>query len=155
MESERTCPNSNMRASYKQRIACVLRVVVIQSFVLLGKPALGADIKDWRSAIDAIVLDLETVHPNAFGKIDHTAFRAQADALKSALPKLTEEQRMVRAMQLVSVIGDGHTQLSPDRRDFALWYPIRLYEFTDGYFVTAAYKSDADLVGAQISEDQW
>ncbi len=114
------------------------------------RAALATRVEDWRSDIDTIVSDIETVHPNAFGKIEHAVFRAQADALKSALPALTEEQRMVRAMQLVGLIGDGHTQLSPDRPDFALWYPIRLYEFTDGYFVTAAYKSDADLAGAQI-----
>jgi hypothetical protein len=127
-----------------------LRLGVFLSCFFFAEPTLAASVEEWRGAIDAIVLDLETVHPNAFGKIDHAVFRAQADALKSALPALTEEQRIARAMQLVSLVGDGHTQLSPDRPDFALWYPIRLYEFTDGYFVTAAYKSDADLAGSQI-----
>jgi hypothetical protein len=127
-----------------------VRLAISLPFLLLGTPTLASGVEDWRSDIEAIVHDLETVHPNAFGKIDQLFFRAQADALKSQIPNLTEAQRMVRAMQLVSLIGDGHTQLSPDRPDFALWYPVRLYEFTDGYFITAAYKSDADLVGAQI-----
>jgi tetratricopeptide (TPR) repeat protein len=127
-----------------------LRFVIVLPLLLLGSPTLASGVEDWRSDIDAMVRELETVHPNAFGKIEHSVFRAQADALKEEIPNLTEEQRMVRAMQLVALIGDGHTQLSPNRRDFALWYPVRLYEFTDGYFVTAAYKTDADLVGAQI-----
>ncbi len=127
-----------------------LRVVIVLSFSLLGTPSLAAGVEDWRSDIDVIVHDLETVHPNPFGKIDRSVFLSHVAALKSAIPSLTEEQRMVRAMQLVSLVGDGHTQLSPNRPDFALWYPIRLYEFCDGYFVTAAYRSDADLVGAEI-----
>lgn len=109
-----------------------LRPIIILPFLLLAISTLASGVEDWRSDIETLVHDLETVHPNAFGKIDHAVFRAQADALKSQVPNLTEEQRVVRTMQLVSLVEDGHTQLSPDRPDFALWYPVRLYEFTDG-----------------------
>jgi hypothetical protein len=126
------------------------RLVLILSGLLFANPTIAARVEDWRGAIDAIVRNIETVHPNPFTKTDHLAFRARAEALQIALPALDEEQRVVGAMQLVALVGDGHTQLAPNRPDFALWYPIRLYEFTDGYFVTAAYKGQADLAGAQI-----
>jgi hypothetical protein len=141
--------NFIMRApSEKQRLGFVL--AALMWLILVGRPTMAASVEDWRGAIDSIVHSLETVHPNAFGKIDHGAFLARAEALKTTLASLAEEQRVVHAMQLVALIGDGHTLLSPDRPDFAVWYPIRLYEFTEGYFVTAAYKTDADLTGARI-----
>ena len=110
----------------------------------------AANVRSWRHDIDAIVHDIETVHPNPFTKVSRAKFERQAASLKAFLPKLTEEQRMVGAMRLVAHIGDGHTELAPKRADFAVWYPIRIYQFTDGYFVTSAYKTVADLAGAQI-----
>jgi tetratricopeptide (TPR) repeat protein len=61
-----------------------------------------------------------------------------------------EEQRVVRAMQLVAKIGDRATGVEPESPTFDSWYPVRLYEFTDGYFITAAHKSVKDLAGAQV-----
>jgi hypothetical protein len=113
-------------------------------------PAVAASVDDWRADIDSITHDIVTVHPDPFTRISRAGFLKEAVQLKSALPGLTEEQRAVRAMQLVALIGDGHTWLEPNRPDFANWYSLRIYQFTDGYFVTAAYKADADLVGAQI-----
>jgi hypothetical protein len=118
--------------------------------ILSCGPAQAASVADWRHDIDTIVTDLRTVHPNAFSKTPLAVFLRAAAALKASLPRLSEEQRMVRAMELVALVGDGHTQLAPNRPDFSLWYPWRTYEFTDGYFITAAYKSNADLAGAQI-----
>src|ERR1700761_7445881 len=113
-------------------------------------PALAASIADWRHDVDTIVRDLETVHPNAFTKTAKSVFVARAAELRRSIPKLSEEQRMVRAMQLVALVGDGHTQLAPNRPDFSAWYPLRVYQFSDGYFVTAAYKTERDLAGAQL-----
>lgn len=110
----------------------------------------GAEPSDWRSAIDAIVSHITTIHPNAFASVERARFERMARELKADLPRLSEEARMARAMQLVAMIGDGHTQLEPTGNAFRLWYPFRLYEFTDGYFITSATGAAADLVGAQV-----
>jgi hypothetical protein len=128
-------------------------------FCLLGKMAIGqevqppgASISDWRQDTDDIVNRIRALHPNPFLKTGELTFLREVEAMKAALPSLTEEQRVVRAMRLVALLGDGHTQLEPDNPAFAFWYPIRLYEFTDGFFVTSAHKSVADLAGAQVLE---
>jgi Peptidase family S41 len=138
-----------MKSTIRSATLCAAACLSQIFFATAGHAASTAD---WRHDVDAIVQDVVAVHPDAFTKIPRAEFLKEAKALDAALPRLTEEQRMVRAMQLVALIGDGHTWLEPHRPDFALWYPLRLYEFTDGYFVTAAYKSDADLVGAQLLE---
>ncbi len=107
---------------------------------------------DWRRDMEQMVKDLRAHHPDPFTKVGSLTFLREAEALKAALPSLTEEQRVARAMRLIASLGDGHTVLEPDSPTFAWWYPIRLYEFTDGYFVTSAHKSVAELAGAQVLE---
>jgi hypothetical protein len=109
-------------------------------------------VADWTHDLDAIIDDIERIHPNAFTKIDRRTWLAATIHLKSELPNLTEEQRMVRAMRLVASLGDGHTQLEPNTPAFSLWYPVRVYEFSDGVFITSAFGKDADLAGAQLLE---
>jgi len=111
-----------------------------------------ARVSEWRHDIDAIVKDIRSFHPNPFTKTGEAIFLREAETLKTAIPSLTEEQRVVRAMRLVALLGDGHTHLEPDNPAFAFWYPIRLYEFTDGYFVTSAHRSVSELAGAQVLE---
>ena len=109
-------------------------------------------VSDWRSDIDEIVRDVRLLHPDPFTKTGPTTFLRAVETLKADLPGLTEDQRVVGAMRLIGSIGDGHTQLEPSRADFALWYPIRIVEFADGYFVTTAQNAVADLAGAQVLE---
>jgi hypothetical protein len=115
-----------------------------------GETCPAATVQDWRHDLGAIETDLKSVHPNAFSITGKLSFERQMEALKDVLPKLTEEQRVVSAMRIVASIADGHTNLQPDSAAFGLWYPIRVYQFADGYFVTSAHKSVAQLAGAQV-----
>lgn len=109
-------------------------------------------VEAWSRDIDTIVQDALTVHPNAFTKIGRSAFLQRAEELKRSLRDLSQEQRVVRAMQLVASVGDGHTQLETNNPRWGIWYPIRTYQFTDGYFITGALQPVQELVGAQILE---
>lgn len=128
------------------------KTIFLSLFLLLMlNVSFAQSVLEWRQDIDQIVKDLRQ-HPDPFGKIGETTFLRKANALKKAIPNLTEEQRVVGAMRLVSLVGDGHTVLEPDNPKFAFWYPIKIYEFTDGVFVTSAHTSAEDLVGAQVLE---
>jgi tetratricopeptide (TPR) repeat protein len=116
-------------------------------------PRLGVPtVADWRSDIDSIAADIRLFHPDPFAKTGKLTFLREVEAFKAAVPSLTDEQRMVRAMRLVALVGDGHTQLEPNNPRFASWYPFRLYQFTDGFFITSAHQSVADLAGAEMLE---
>src|SRR4051794_23260149 len=108
-----------------------LRILALAAALALPLPAAAASVGDWRADIDEIVKDARLVHPDAFTKTGRLTFLRQAEALKRALPSLTEEQRMVAAMRLVASIGDGHSSLEPDNPAFGRWYPVRLYQFSD------------------------
>src|SRR5262249_18369445 len=119
---------------------------------LLGAPAHAATTLEWRADLDQLVQAIVANHPDPFVRCGRLTFLRAAQALSDAIPSLSEEQRMVGAMRLVAMLGDTHSQLTPMRPDFALWYAIRVYEFSDGYYVTAAHKSVAELAGARILE---
>lgn len=135
----------------KFRIGLLSLLVFFCTAIFSTSPK-AATISAWRQDIDELVSHILVLHPDPFAKTGELTFMRAVEELKDDLPNLTEEQRVARAMQLVALLGDGHTQLEPDRADFAWWYPIRIDEFPDGYFVTSAYVSVKDLAGAELLE---
>jgi hypothetical protein len=128
------------------------RVVICAGLCLQAAAAGAASVDEWRADIDRIVADIKATHPAAFAKAGEMTFLRATDALKQQLPAMSEEQRVARAMALVALIGDGHTQLAPASPAFSSWYPFRLYQFEDGYFLSGVHKSVADLAGAKVVE---
>ena len=114
--------------------------------------AAPGSLADWRSDLDQIVADIRLLHPDPFSKVGRSAFLREVQSFRDGMASMTPEQRVVRAMRLVASLGDGHTMLEPNDPAFAYWYPVRLYEFTDGLYVTSAHESVADLAGAKVLE---
>ena len=115
-----------------------------------AQPSFAASTEVWNRDVQEIINDILATHPDPFNKVGETTWRRKAKALQTDIPQLSEEQRVVRLMQLVASIGDGHTQIDLDSNDYAQWYPIRIFEFSDGYYVTSAHRSHSSLAGAQI-----
>ncbi len=113
---------------------------------------LAPTLADWRADLADIVRDIRTLHPDPFARTGRlTFFRALRD-LERELPSLNNEQRVTGTMRLVASLGDGHTYLEMNSPRYALWYPIRIYGFTDGYYIVSAHKTVGDLAGAQVVE---
>ncbi len=113
-------------------------------------PASAATVSEWRAAVDGVISDILAIHPEPFAKVGETTWRREAVALQMDLPQLSESERVVRLMKLVAILGDGHTSIQLADPKYASWYPVRIYEFSDGYFITSAHKSVSDLSGAQV-----
>lgn len=112
-------------------------------------PAMTADA--WRRDLDYLVGTLERVHPDLYARVDRAAFSRAKRELAESLPSLDDAEIVVRLMQLVALVQDGHTSLEPsDRFGFDHWYPLRFYRFSDGIFITAAPSDSADLLGAEV-----
>lgn len=135
-----------------------MRLIVLCTGLLIGTAASGAEIaraatiEEWRHDLDSIVHDILAIHPDPFARIGELTWRREAATLKEAIPGLSEPQRIVRLMQLVALLGDGHTLIDLQDQKYALWYPLRIYEFSDGYFVTSAHDVVREIAGAQLLE---
>lgn len=125
----------------------VATMVCLASSIIVASPATT---NEWRRDLDAIVRDVLAIHPRPFAKIGEIVWRREAASLRSDLPRLSEPARVVRLMQLIGMIGDGHTLIELEAGRYALWYPLRLYQFSDGYFVTSAHASVRELAGAEV-----
>ena len=140
-----------------KRLALVIALCLSIVPALVSQPAtiskaVSPTVSDWVHDIDEVSADIRLIHPDPFTQTGKLVFLRSIERLKEDVPKLTEEQRVVRLMQVVASLRDGHTQLEADNPRFAYWYPIRILDFPEGYFVTAARVDNADLSGAQVLE---
>ena len=106
----------------------------------------AASNEEWRRDVAAIFNDIVAHHPDPFAKTGELTWRRDVRAFMRELPALSEPERLARLMKLVAMIGDGHTRIELKSYDYGSWYPFRLYEFSDGYFVTSAHQS-ASVIG--------
>lgn len=120
--------------------------------VLAGHAAMAATTAAWRSDLKAASEALRLRHPDPFTRIGAREFERRRAALEHDLPNLTEEQRAVRALQLLAAIGEGHTFADMTGEAFRTWYPLRFYAFSDGIFIVSAHRSLRDLAGAEVLE---
>ena len=123
-------------------------------FLLLTLPACAQQdekTRRWASDIDFIADRITSLHPDPWHRVTQESFVNEVARLKTDLPGLSEEEIIVRAMQLVASIQDGHTALTPYNHPLIpVWFPIRMDEFADGIFITGITERHADLVGAKV-----
>lgn len=107
----------------------------------------------WNDDLMVLQKRIEETHPYPYGRISREEFQRLADSLRENISNLTESQIIIKLMQLVSSLQDGHTTLRPiDPNGFNFWYPVRYYWFIDGIFITATGVSLKALNGAQVLE---
>ena len=111
-----------------------------------------ADVRRWEEDLDFLARELPAQHANLF----HTMRRAQFDsalaAIRQRLPTLARHQVIVELMRLAAAVADGHSNVSPWRDTLVAFHtlPVALYRFQEGYFVRAATREHAGLLGARV-----
>lgn len=105
--------------------------------------------------IDYLVTQMGSIHPDLFHGVSKPAFDAAVGDLESRLPTLSDDEILVGIMHLVAMISshgrDGHMGVwPPDNPETVHRFPIRLWEFPDGLFVTAARQPNQGLPGSRI-----
>ncbi len=109
---------------------------------------------DAAADLDAFLERLEAIHPEPFHGIERSEFVAAMHDLQGRLPELTPDQTTVEVMRLVGLLSqegrDGHQFALPQPGHEGPALPLRVYEFAEGVFVTAARSPYEDLVGTRI-----
>jgi hypothetical protein len=103
----------------------------------------------WKEDLAYFAAELAKRHKNPFFQLKKEEFEKRMDDLQASVPKLRNEEVLLRLMQIVSAIGDGHTAVQVNT--FAPgWrmYPIKLLWLSDGVYCAAA--ADPALVGARV-----
>ncbi|MEO8437252.1 MAG: hypothetical protein ABI562_02255 [Chloroflexota bacterium] len=119
-----------------------------------GAPTASTRNAGWSADIDALLDARERYHPNPWHGFERATWIAAADAAKARIPTLTDDQALVEIVRLAAMPDwggrDGHTGIFflPDSGVHA--YPILLWQFGDGMFITAARAPYEKLVGSRI-----
>src|SRR6188472_3758747 len=103
----------------------------------------------------ALLRALDTVHPNAFHGISREEFVVALEDYAQRLPNLSEAEAVVQLMRVNALLSregrDGHQFTLPQPGHEAPVLPIRIYEFSEGVFVTDAAPGHEDIIGARIT----
>lgn len=141
-----------MRASFG-----TAALVLVLSVAACGgddRAATGTGVAAARTDVALLLERIEDVHPDPWHEVSEDDFRAAAAELEGDWAGLGPDERLVRLMALLALLGsrDGHSGIFPldldHEREMSL-YPLRLYEFADGLFVVDAI-GRPELVGARV-----
>lgn len=106
----------------------------------------------WRYDLRFLAREIKRLHYDPFRKVSREDFDSYVRKLHDEIPKLTDPQIATRFMRLVTMAGDGHTNIRHPAygQDAKKLLPVQFYYFTEGLFITAAAPEQADLAGAQV-----
>lgn len=109
--------------------------------------------ESWKQDLDFFKKAFETIHFDLFKKITSEEWTSAIRAIKSKVKNVPDEALVVELMKLVSKIGDGHTFVRPPLQGKMQlhFYPMQLYRFKEGIFVTGINEQHKDLVGAELT----
>jgi tetratricopeptide (TPR) repeat protein len=108
-------------------------------------------IEGWRHDLLFVETEVKRMHYQPFRQVSQAQFETELRRLREDVPRLTDNQIIVRLMRVMSLIGDGHTILFPEFiPEWRQTVPVQFELFQEGLFVIAADPKYAELVGAKV-----
>ncbi|MEK6335438.1 MAG: hypothetical protein AABM67_10855 [Acidobacteriota bacterium] len=102
----------------------------------------------WRADLSYLAVELPRRHVNAFHTVTRERFVEEVGRLDTAIPRLSNDERIVGLMRIVALVGDGHTHL--DLPPSFPRYPLELHWFGDELRVVAAGAPYHETRGARV-----
>jgi hypothetical protein len=107
----------------------------------------------WRYDVDFLAAEVARASPDYRGQPLPSEFTRRRDALKEAIPRLSDEEILVGLNRMLASLHQGHTglwgmasgaRLSPTK------LPVQLYAFQEGLFVIDASEPHRNLIGTRL-----
>ncbi len=104
----------------------------------------------WRQDVRYLAAQLPRLHPEPFARTSQVQFEQAVSDLDAAIPQLSDQEIVAALMRLTAMLGDAHTRAIPPQGVTFHFYPMQLYWFQDGIFVTGASAQYTHLIGARL-----
>jgi len=101
----------------------------------------------WRGDLQYLFVELPKRHKNLFFKISRQQFDREIAGIIESVPKLSDSEIKLALRRLTAMIGDPHTRIS---FNVVRTYPVTLYQFSDGVFVTTTTDEYKSALGAKL-----
>lgn len=112
----------------------------------------AAELRHRNEDLDVLAREMPAAHANLFHTLGRQQFDDAIADIRRRLPRLARHQVIVEGMRLAAAIGDGHTSVSPWQDPVGFHtLPVSLYRFADGYYVRAATREQATLLGTRVT----
>jgi hypothetical protein len=107
--------------------------------------------KKWHKDLKALRKQLRSLHANLFFKITPDEFNQAVDDLDASISSLPDHEIIIGMTRIVAMVGDAHTRLDWEQTATSFrTYPLRLYWFSDGLYVTATTADYRSALGAKL-----
>lgn len=116
-----------------------------------------ARIAGWRADLEQLVTARERYHPEPWHGIERAEYVAAVGEVSDRVPELTDDELLVEITRLAAMPTwagrDGHGGIHPwGEGTYGVHsYPLRLYRFSDGLFVTDALPPYDSLIGSEVT----
>jgi hypothetical protein len=102
----------------------------------------------WRADLDVWAAELPKRHKNLFFHLSRDDFEKAVARLDADLPALADHQIVIRMMQIVASVGDGHTRVRWTPGPTA--FPVEFARFSDGVFLVRTVSEHRHALGARL-----
>ena len=148
-------PTIGMRLMAALALVCLAGCGTVSSPSAETSPSVDESaVEAARAELDRAFGRLSSVHPEPFHAVARETFEAELEALKVDLATMTSDEAMVGLMRLwarLSTERDGHQFAFLAEGVDEPTLPLRVYEFDDGVYITAAMEPYADLAGTRLT----
>jgi len=130
-----------------------MRVPVLLAAGLIAGAAVAAEVPRgnsaaWNADVDYLATELPKRHPNLFHDLTPAQFNAALADLKTRTASMSLAQFSIELQKVVASLRDAHTEV--DTRVAQTFFPLRLYRFSDGFYVTKTNGESAAACGAKL-----
>jgi hypothetical protein len=104
---------------------------------------------EWEEDLQFVIEKIKQTHPQPFFKIAEDSFVMATKNFSDNIPKLSDNEIVAGLLHLTSLLEDGHTRLH-GKNLTKLWFPIRITEFRDGFYITVVPRKHVEVIGAKV-----
>lgn len=106
---------------------------------------------DWNADIDFIKMELPKNHCNFYSVRDETEFHEGLDWIAKQQTRFSDFEIATKLQQLIASFGDSHTALFwQNMVDKSKVLPLQVMWFSEGIYVVATTKENADILGGKL-----
>ena len=106
--------------------------------------------QQWREDLDYLAQEMPRQHKSLFHTMTQAQFEQAVQALDADIPRLNDDEIVVRLAQIGAMVKDGHSGLELLDMPGNVHIPVLFAQYSDGVYVRAAAPEYAETVGGRV-----
>lgn len=121
---------------------------IISPFIIIEHKVASISKEKWIKDVEYLEKNLPKKHKNLFFNLEETEYKNLTKKLKEDIKDLSESEIKIRILEIIAKVGDSHTTVK--NYNSSSEYPIKLYWFKEGLYITEVDSEYKELLGCKI-----